>query len=648
MVEQFEGVKNRLEATEKKTVEIEEECKLLKNNGVNGKEGIVTAPLGDMGRLENKIAKLEELRDEEARKNNIVIQGVPESAAEERRMRNKEDADFLKELFVGAMELDSNALVINKMFRLGTMNENSTRPRPLLVGFDSESLKNMGKDEILVGCIYRSPNSEEENNSNLRKLIKEAIEMNTSHVLITGDFNFPEISWQRWTTQNGINSEEYLFLETLRDTYMFQHVKEVTRGRGTDNPSLLDLVLTNEEDMINSVTTLSPLGKSDHSLLKFDYNCYIRRIPTKRQVFFYDKGDYEAMRKDFPQKWTEKVLKIDGLEDKWSTVKNKLKEVESIYVPSRTYDSNLARDRHRLIKLDEGTKMAIKKKNRSWSRYMETKNSDKLQEYKKWRNKEPDGELPHIPVRNFDEPLNDCQVKEEDVWKKLGKLKVDKSPGPDNINARILKELRDNITPVLTELFETSIREGKLPEDWKSANVSAIHKGGDKSEVNNYRPVSLTCITCKVLESIIRDHIMEHMTRNDLFSDSQFGFLTGRSTVLQLLHVIDKWTRVIDDGGETDAIFLHFQKAFDKVPHQRLLRKLAGYGVGDDTKIFRGIKNEEDRHKLQENLDSLQEWSRTWLMPFHPQKCKHMKFSSYPIVMFLDVSVTQRDAGMTP
>ncbi|XP_076033156.1 uncharacterized protein LOC143020603 [Oratosquilla oratoria] len=93
------------------------------------------------------------------------------------------------------------------------------------------------------------------------------------------------------------------------------------------------------------------------------------------------------MRKDFPQKWTEKVLKIDGLEDKWSTVKNKLKEVESIYVPSRTYDSNLARDRHRLIKLDEGTKMAIKKKNRSWSRYMETKNSDKLQEYKKWRNK---------------------------------------------------------------------------------------------------------------------------------------------------------------------------------------------------------------------------------------------------------------------
>lgn len=131
MVEQFEGVKNRLEATEKKTVEIEEECKLLKNNGVNGKEGIVvTAPLGDMGRLENKIARLEELRDEEARKNNTVIQGVPESAAEERGMRNKEDADFLKELFVGAMELDSNALVINKMFRLGTMNENSTRPRP--------------------------------------------------------------------------------------------------------------------------------------------------------------------------------------------------------------------------------------------------------------------------------------------------------------------------------------------------------------------------------------------------------------------------------------------------------------------------------------------------------------------------------------
>ena len=97
---------------------------------------------------------------------------------------------------------------------------------------------------------------------------------------------------------------------------------------------------------------------------------------------------------------------------------------------------------------------------------------------------------------------------------------------------------------------------------------TAIFKKGEKKKPNNYRPVSLTSIPCKVMESIIRDQIMKHMKRNNLFSNKQFGFLDGRSTVLQLLIVLDKWTRTIDEGESIDCIYCDFKKAFDKVPHK--------------------------------------------------------------------------------
>ena len=77
----------------------------------------------------------------------------------------------------------------------------------------------------------------------------------------------------------------------------------------------------------------------------------------------------------------------------------------------------------------------------------------------------------------------------------------------------------------------------------------------------------------------VRDKIMNHMKRNKLFSNKQFGFLDGRSTVLQLLVGLDKWTKIIDDGGTIDCFYCDFKKAFDKVPHRGLLKKVESYGI---------------------------------------------------------------------
>ena len=84
------------------------------------------------------------------------------------------------------------------------------------------------------------------------------------------------------------------------------------------------------------------------------------------------------------------------------------------------------------------------------------------------------------------------------------------------------------------------------------------------------------------MESIIRDKVVEHMQKNNLFSPKQFGFIAGRSTILQLLHVLDIWTEIIDQGGTLDVIYCDFMKAFDKVPHKRLVHKVSKYGVTEN------------------------------------------------------------------
>ena len=84
------------------------------------------------------------------------------------------------------------------------------------------------------------------------------------------------------------------------------------------------------------------------------------------------------------------------------------------------------------------------------------------------------------------------------------------------------------------------------------------------------------------MESIIREEIIEHMKKHNLFSDKQYGFITGRSTSLQLLKVLDIWTHILDSGGQIDVMYMDFMKTFDQVPHRRLIGKVESYGIGGD------------------------------------------------------------------
>ena len=169
-------------------------------------------------------------------------------------------------------------------------------------------------------------------------------------------------------------------------------------------------------------------------------------------------------------------------------------------------------------------------------------------------------------------------VTEEFVLKALNKLKCDKSPGPDSIHPKLLREAAAEVVKPLTLIFQKSISEGKLPDDWKKANITPIYKKGSRSEAGNYRPVSLTSVVCKLLESIIRDQILGYLNQI-VFTKAQHGFVQGRYCLMNLLEVLEHWTSSMDEGYGLDVIHFDYRKAFDTVPYQRLLTKLKMVGI---------------------------------------------------------------------
>ena len=105
-------------------------------------------------------------------------------------------------------------------------------------------------DNLILGCIYRSPNSQEDNNENLFKLIKKVCNMKPSHLLIVGDFNIKEINWVDIISPANETHISTKFIECIRDCFLFQHVMEPTRYRSNNVLSILDLIFPNEENMV--------------------------------------------------------------------------------------------------------------------------------------------------------------------------------------------------------------------------------------------------------------------------------------------------------------------------------------------------------------------------------------------------------------
>ena len=190
-----------------------------------------------------------------------------------------------------------------------------------------------------------------------------------------------------------------------------------------------------------------------------------------------------------------------------------------------------------------------------------------------------DGILPSLAHRNpVAASLGSVTFTYDRVFRALMKLPLKYSKTPDNLPAIFLKSIAGGIAFPLSYLFNMSMKCGRVPSDWKIAYVCPIFKKGDRKLPSNYRPVSLTSICGKVMESIISDSMIAFLRANHLLSDEQYGFLAKRSTCTQLLTTLNDFTLLADNKMRVDAVYIDFAKAFDSVSHSKLLLKATLYG----------------------------------------------------------------------
>ena len=165
-----------------------------------------------------------------------------------------------------------------------------------------------------------------------------------------------------------------------------------------------------------------------------------------------------------------------------------------------------------------------------------------------------------VPLLDRSAPfLEDIVVTMEGVTKLLKGLNPSKALGPDELHPRVTKDLATELGPVFANLFHQTIDKFEIHKEWSLANICSLFKKGDRSLACNYRPVSLTCVPCKLLEHMVCSNIMAHLEEHRLLSDKQHAFRKWHSCDTQLITVIDDWAKILDNQGQVDTFILDFE-----------------------------------------------------------------------------------------
>ena len=144
------------------------------------------------------------------------------------------------------------------------------------------------------------------------------------------------------------------------------------------------------------------------------------------------------------------------------------------------------------------------------------------------------------------------------VAMKIRDVKDNKSPGLDEIPPKLLLEIVEQISIPLATVLNLSLEEGIVPLEWKESNNIPLFKKGSRNKSENYRPVSLTSVICKLLERLIKDHLVDFLIKNKLINPSQHGFLKARSCLTNMLCFMENVTKWVDEGSPVDIIYLDF------------------------------------------------------------------------------------------
>ena len=484
--------------------------------------------------------------------------------------------------------------------------------------------------DVTVYLLYRPPNGPAADLTKLANLISQS----EKNCIIIGDFNLPNIDWEAGTARGG----DKVVLEAVEEALMTQMVDFSTQVRG----NILDLVVTNMPERLTDVREEGRLGRSDHSMIVVEVSVGPTPEKNRPGLPDWRRADWDGMRRRLVERdWLDRV-KAAPVEAAWKALTSMVEGLVKEFVPERRRRNQnrppwLTRDilcairkKKRIWKRDKErydkteykaqetlTRNLIRNAKRRYEKKLASGGDNHKRQffaYVKQRTKSRPsigplkkdgqkitGDLEMAELLNkcfgdiftreteedavepdameMDSQLTDVKITVRDVKAKIRKLKRHSAAGPDGIGPVLLQELQDGLAPALAAIFRKSLDSGIAPEDWRVANVTPIFKKGSKSEPGNYRPVSLTSVCCKMLESILKDNMVKHLDLNKLLCASQHGFRTGRSCTTNLLEFLERVTASVDEGKPFDGIFLDFAKAFDKVPIKRLIKKLRAHGI---------------------------------------------------------------------
>ena len=500
---------------------------------------------------------------------------------------------------------------------------------------------NLPGEPIQIGTIYRSPSSPNLERSlfEVVKSIDRKVAL-TGNLLIVGDFNLPSVQWIDGCGYSGQKSV-VPFLECLANYSLYQAVNFPTRYRDGHPPSLLDLVIVNDHEALLNVAPLPPFGASDHAAIRCSLRLYPEKSVFTKHVYrdyrlmkqelagqdwsFITENDVdkswnmmkkillEVSEKNTAVRWARKPKTLPFMTKELKRARNKKKRYWRLYkqnihnknhytkyTKTRNQVRNLSR---KLFEQHEEAVAAASKLNpkRFWNyasarkpgRHSVTrlKDNDRIiddpieianavnRQFTSVFTPPDNAPLPDPPTYTIITPMPPITVNRVDVEARLKKLNPNKSVGPDGVHPRLLKELHVELSGPLTHLFQKSLDEKCISQDWRMAHITPIHKGGSKEDASNYRPISVTSAVGKLLEAIVNTAILKHLTTNKLFSSCQHGFRSGRSVETNLIDSYNYITDLLDQGFPVDIILLDLAKAFDKVCHKRLRIKLQAIGV---------------------------------------------------------------------
>ena len=247
-------------------------------------------------------------------------------------------------------------------------------------------VKLSSKEKLLVGVCYRPPASSVEYNEGLNLLLKQTPSTRTKHILVMGDFNYPQIDWDTGSVDGSEGSSQERFFDAVNDLFWLQCVNFPTRFKEGNEPSLLDLVFANEENAIESIVGSDPLGKSDHCVITWKYVYISKRPnrnnqdkPTRRN---FKKGNYAQMSDDLSQlDWS--ILENMGVEQTWSKIKAIVNISIEQHVPLSHQKNTVPRSPWWTKRLE----VAVKLKYSLWKEYRKTKTTEDYKRYTVQRNK---------------------------------------------------------------------------------------------------------------------------------------------------------------------------------------------------------------------------------------------------------------------